>query len=138
MLDKADKITLMKLHKSHALIVHAAAAVHSVSLKEGRLVSLRETAVAGFEQLIDDNRLDVTMALKLLKKYDFSGPRDIYLAFKPSEMVLHAECHKRLGTLSIEPINRVEAVVIAIIRMGRPELGMSPLMDVRELEKKTL
>jgi hypothetical protein len=131
-----DKPTLVKLPKSHALVIHAAAAIHSVSIAEGRPVTMRETAICGFEKLIEDSRMDVIITLKFFQKYDFSGPKELFAAFKPEEMISHQECRKRLAALSMEPIGRADTVILALIRMGRPEFGFSPLMDVRELEGK--
>jgi len=133
--DQLAKVTLVKLPKSHALLVHASAAIHAVSINEGRPVSMREAAVCGFERIIEDSRLDIIMTLKFFKKYDFTGPRELYAAFKQAEMESHGECRKRLATFSMEPVDRIETVVMALIRMGRPEFGHSALMDVRVLDR---
>lgn len=125
---------MVKLPQSRALLVHAASAVHAVSLKEGRQVSMREAATAGFEHIIEDRRLNVAIALKFFTKYDFEGPRIVYVAFKEPEMVNLHECRKRLSALAGEPLDRVDAIIVALIRMGRPEFGDNPLMDVRNFD----
>lgn len=134
MTQESGKATMVKLPKSRALLVHAAAAVHAVSLKEGRQVSMREAAIAGFEHIIEDRRIDAAIALKFFTKYDFNGPRIVYVAFKEPEMVNLHECRKRLSALGGEPLDRVDAIIVALIRMGRPEFGHDQLMDVRNFD----
>jgi hypothetical protein len=124
-----SRATLYKLPKSQALIAHAAAAIHTVTVQNNRLASIREAAVTGFDRIIEDDRLYLAILLKLYARTDFGGEDKIFIAFKnKTEMPLLRECKKRLETLSDEPVDQLQTITIALMRMSRPEFSRDGLI----------
>ena len=114
--------------KSEALLVHAAAAIHTVTLRDGRLASMREAALAGFDQLLDDTRVDLSILLRLHSQYDFSGHERLVIGLKHDEMQTLRAAKKRLQTHSQLPLHHRDAVSLALMRMARPEFSRSGLI----------
>lgn len=116
------------LPKSEALLVHAAAAIHTVTLRDGRLASMREATLAGFDQLIDDKRIDLIILLRLHGLHDFSGTDRLVIGLKQDEMQTLRAAKKRLQTHSKAPLHHRDAVTLALMRMARPELPRDGLI----------
>lgn len=114
--------------KSEALLVHAAAAIHTVTLRDGRLASMREAALAGFDQLIDDKRVDLIVLLRLHSQFDFSGNERLVIGLKQDEMQSLRAAKKRLQTHSKLPLHHRDAVALALMRMARPEFSRTGLI----------
>lgn len=114
--------------KSEALLVHAAAAIHTVTLRDGRLASMREAALAGFDHLIDDKRVDLIILLRLHSQYDYSGKERLVIGFKQDEMQTLRAAKKRLQTHSKAVLHHRDAVALALMRMARPEFSRDGLI----------
>ncbi len=122
-MDGVKKVhTLIRVGKSEALISVASAAIHRVSIKQQQLVSVRAAAVAGFEQIIEDDRLTVAILLKIYEKTDFSGEGYLNIAFSTDEMRLLRECKAVLQTLSLNSLDRTRTIRAALLRHARPDL----------------
>ncbi len=121
--------TLIKLTKSKALIVHASAAIHTVTLRDERLASMRDAALAGFGYILDDQRLQIAILFKLYDKLDFSGDEEMFIAFKHDEMTILRECKKRLQTISGDPVDYKKAITMALMRVARPEFSREGLIE---------
>jgi len=114
--------------KSAALLVHAAAAIHTLTLRDGRCVSMREATLAGFDQIIDDKRVDLIVLLRLHGQYDFSGTERQVIGLKHDEMQILRAAKKRLQTHSTVPLHHKDAVAMALMRMARPEFSRDGLI----------
>lgn len=130
---KPDKSTIIVMPNSTALIAHAAAAIHAVTISQHKPASMRSAAIAGFDQIIDDRRIDVAILLKIFEKYDYKGKGRFYIGFNDSEMRLLRECRLRLEAMWLQKLDRVQTVTLALMRIARPEFGQDVLMDVRAL-----
>jgi len=126
---QTPRSTLIKLTKSKALIVHASAAIHTVTLRDDRLASMRDAALAGFEAILDDQRLQIAILLKVYDKVDFRGHEEMFIAFKHDEMSLLRECKKRLQTICGDPVDHKKAITMALMRMARTEFSREGLIE---------
>lgn len=133
MADRETSVTIVALPKSEALIAHAAAAIHAVSIIKQKLVPMRGAAVAGFDAIIDERRIETSILLQLHARYDFSSRVKIHVGFSPDEMRLLHECRKRLQPLTDKRLDRVQTIILALMRMARPEFPQIPQIDVRAL-----
>ncbi len=133
MIEKEPTATIVALQRSEALIAHAAAAIHAVSIAEQKLVSMRAAAVAGFDAIIDDKRLTVSILLQIYDRYDFSGREKIHVGFSIEEMKMLHECRKRLEAMKQTKLDRIQTITLALMRMSRPEFGQNAAVDVRAL-----
>lgn len=133
MVEKEPTATIVALPRSEALIAHAAAAIHAVSIDEQKLVSMRAAAVAGFDAIIDDKRLTVSILLQIYDRYDFSGREKIHVGFSIDEMKMLHECRKRLEAMRQTKLDRIQTITLALMRMSRPEFGQNAAVDVRAL-----
>lgn len=132
-MEKEPTATIVALPRSEALIAHAAAAIHAVSIAEQKLVSMRAAAVAGFDAIIDDKRLTVSILLQIYDRYDFSGREKIHVGFSIEEMKMLHECRKRLEAMKQTKLDRIQTITLALMRMSRPEFGQNAAVDVRAL-----
>lgn len=132
-MEKEPTATIVALPRSEALIAHAAAAIHAVSVAEQKLVSMRAAAVAGFDAIIDDKRLTVSILLQIYDRYDFSGREKIHVGFSIEEMKMLHECRKRLEAMKQTKLDRIQTITLALMRMSRPEFGQNAAVDVRAL-----
>ena len=132
-MEKEPTATIVALPRSEALIAHAAAAIHAVSIAEQKLVSMRAAAVAGFDAIIDDKRLTVSILLQIYDRYDFSGREKIHVGFSIDEMKMLHECRKRLEAMKQTKLDRIQTITLALMRMSRPEFGQNAAVDVRAL-----
>jgi hypothetical protein len=132
-MEKEPTATIVALPRSEALIAHAAAAIHAVSIAEQKLVSMRAAAVAGFDAIIDDKRLTVSILLQIYDRYDFSGREKIHVGFSIEEMKMLHECRKRLEAMKQTRLDRIQTITLALMRMSRPEFGQNAAVDVRKL-----
>lgn len=132
-MEKEPTATIVALPRSQALIAHAAAAIHAVSIDEQKLVSMRAAAVAGFDAIIDDKRLTVSILLQIYDRYDFSGREKIHVGFSIEEMKMLHECRKRLEAMRQTKLDRIQTITLALMRMSRPEFGQNAAVDVRAL-----
>jgi hypothetical protein len=114
--------------KSAALLVHAAAAIHTLTLRDGRFSSMREAALAGFDQILDDKRVDLVVLLQLHGQYDFSGSERLVIGLKQDEMQTLRAAKKRLQTHSKSRLHHRDAVALALMRMARPEFSRDGLI----------
>jgi hypothetical protein len=131
--EKEPTATIVALPRSEALIAHAAAAIHAVSIAEQKLVSMRAAAVAGFDAIIDDKRLTASILLQIYDRYDFSGREKIHVGFSIEEMKMLHECRKRLEAMKQTKLDRIQTITLALMRMSRPEFGQNAAVDVRAL-----
>lgn len=131
--EKEPTATIVALPRSQALIAHAAAAIHAVSVDEQKLVSMRAAAVAGFDAIIDDKRLTASILLQIYDRYDFSGREKIHVGFSIEEMKMLHECRKRLEAMKQTKLDRIQTITLALMRMSRPEFGQNAAVDVRKL-----
>ena len=115
------------------MIAHAAAAIHTVSIIEQKMVPMRAAAVAGFDAIIDETRIETSILLLLYARYDFSSRIKIHIGFSADEMRLLHECRKRLQPLADQRLDRVHTIILALMRMARPEFSRIPQIDVRFL-----
>ena len=92
MADQAKGHTLIRLPKSAAMIATASAAIHYLSNVRQQLISIRPAAVAGFDQILDDDRIKVAILLKVYERLDFCGSGTMHIAFSAEEMRLLHEC----------------------------------------------
>lgn len=114
--------------KSAALLVHAAAAIHTLTLRDGRLASMREAALAGFDQILDDKRVDLIVLLRLHGQYDFAGTERLVVGLKQDEMQTLRAAKKRLQTHSKVALHHRDAIALALMRMARPEFSRDGLI----------
>lgn len=114
--------TLIRVGKSEQLIDVASAAIHHVSVKRQQLVSVRPAAVAGFEQILEDDRITVVILMKIYERLDFSGEGFLNIAFSTEEMKLLRECRAVLQTLSLKPLDNPKTIRMALLRHARHEL----------------
>ena len=131
--EKEPTATIVALPRSAALIAHAAAAIHALSISEQKMVSMRGAAVAGFDAIIDDKRLTVSILLRIHEQYDFSGREKIHVGFSIEEMKMLHECRKRLEAMKQTKLDRVQTITLALMRLARPEFGQNDACDVRTL-----
>ena len=131
--EKEPTATIVALPRSKALIAHAAAAIHAVSIAEQKLVSMRAAAVAGFDAIIDDKRLTVSILLQIYDRYDFSEREKIHVGFSIEEMKMLHECRKRLEAMKQTKLDRIQTITLALMRLSRPEFGQNAAVDVRAL-----
>jgi hypothetical protein len=132
-MEKEPTATIVALPRSEALIAHAAAAIHAVSIAEQKLVSMRAAAVAGFDAIIDDKRLTVSILLQIYDRYHFSGREKIHVGFSIDEMKMLHECRKRLEAMRQTKLDRIQTITLALMRMSRPEFGQNAAVDVRNV-----
>jgi hypothetical protein len=132
-MEKEPTATIVALPRSEALIAHAAAAIHAVSIADQKLVSMRAAAVAGFDAIIDDKRLTVSILLQIYDRYDFTGREKIHVGFSIEEMKMLHECRKRLEAMKQTKLDRIQTITLALMRMSRPEFGQNAAVDVRTL-----
>lgn len=133
MIDREISGTIIALPKSEALIAHAAAAIHAVSIGEQKLVSIRAAALAGFDMLIQDKRIDAVVVMQIYERYDFTSKEKFHVSFSPEEMKVLHECRRRLEALRQAKLDRVQTITMALLRTGRPEFGHPASIDPRNL-----
>ena len=122
MAEPKHRWTIVKLPKCPALIEVASAAINRVSIKQQRLVTARIAAVAGFDQILDDDRIKIAILLKLYDKMTFKADGEIHVGFIPEELRLLHECRKTLEALRLEKLNRQQTIILGLLRHARREL----------------
>lgn len=122
MADQAKGHTLIRLPKSAAMIATASAAIHYLSNARQQLISIRPAAVAGFDQILDDERIKVAILLKIYERLDFSGKGTMHIAFSVDEMRLLHECRAQLQAMTLTRIDRAHTIRLALLRHSRAEL----------------
>lgn len=115
--------SLLRVPKSRKLIEVAAAAIEHVSNEQQQLLSVRPTAVAGFQKIIDDDRITLVILQKIHDKIDFSGEGYLHIAFSADDMRLLREARAALQTLSLEKIDNAKTIRMALLRHARPEFA---------------
>ncbi len=113
---------MIGLSGGKAFLAHASAALHVATLKNNRIMPLREVVVQGIEKLLADSDYEILICLKILAKYDFSGGEKFYVALTPEEIAMIAQLQPRLRILSMLDMTRPTTIKLAIIRMTRFEI----------------
>lgn len=122
MADEAKGHTLIRLPKSAAMIATASASIHYLSNARQQLISIRPAAVAGFDQILDDDRIKIAILLKLYDRLDFRGDGTMHIAFSVDEMRLLHECRTLLQAMTLTRLDRAHTIRLALLRHARTEL----------------
>lgn len=118
---KRNNPSVIGLSGGKAFVAHAAAALHVATLKNSRIMPLREVVMEGVAKLLADSDYEIHMCLKILSKNDFSGDGKFYVGLSPEEVAMIVTLQPRLRVLSMLDISRPTTIKLAIIRMTRFE-----------------
>jgi hypothetical protein len=118
---KRGNPSVIGLSGGKAFLAHAAAAMHVATLKNNRIMPLREIVVQGIEKLLADSDYEIHICLKILAKHDFSGSDKFFIGLAAEEIAMVAQLQPRLRVLSMLDITRPTTIKLAIIRMTRFE-----------------
>lgn len=123
-----ERVSLLNVPKTRSLMLHAAAAIHHVTILQDKPASLRTAALHGIDLILDDGRLFNDLLLHHFKAVEWKTSQYMHVGLKTSEVTVIKECQRYIGMLVGEPIARKEAFVLGLLRMARPEFGWHPNM----------
>jgi hypothetical protein len=121
MVTRRGNPSVIGLSGGKAFVAYAAAALHVATLKNNRVMPLREIVVEGIEKLLADSDYEILICLKLLAKHDFAGGEKFFVGLTPEEIAMITQLQPRLRLLSMLDMTRPTTIKLAVIRMTRFE-----------------
>ncbi len=132
-MDNADRVQLQNVPKSRALMIHAAAAIHHVTILQDRPASIRTAALYGMDRVIDDDRLLVELLIRRFEAVSWKAPQYIHVGLKAQDVLAVKECQRFLGLVANRTLSKPEALIVGLVRMARPEFGWPAHMTYLDL-----
>lgn len=126
MTTKAERALLQNVPKSHALMVHAAAAIHHVTLITDKPASIRTAALFGIERILEDERIFLQLLVRQFVRFDWRSstpPQYVHVGLKAEDLLIVKECQRYLVPVSTRQMRKGEVIILGLMRMARPEFG---------------
>jgi|JI8StandDraft_2_1071088.scaffolds.fasta_scaffold24434_5 hypothetical protein len=120
---KPEKVALQNLPKSRVLMVHAAAAMHHVTIITDKPASIRTAALYGIEKILNDDRLMLDMLVRQFDRFDWRAPQYVHVGLKSEDLLSVKECQRYLGVVRNSPLRKGQVLILGLLRMARPEFG---------------
>lgn len=133
MTEKTERVLLQNVPKSRALMVHAAAAMHHVTIRTDRPASIRTAALYGIETILEDERLALELLLKHFRTIEWKAAQYVHVGLKAEDVTSIKECQRYLGVLATTPLRKPDVLILGLVRMARPEFGWHPNMTCLDI-----
>jgi hypothetical protein len=125
---KAERVFLQNVPKSRALMMHAAAAIHHVTIITDRPASIRTAALHGIDRILQDDRIELELVFRHFRAVDWRAPHYVHIGLKPEDLTSIRECQNFLVPIATDQLRKADILILGLLRMARPEFGWHPNM----------